>query len=287
VAWYQLEHDDTSQLDDLAKQYNLHPLHIDDCKSANQRVKVEEMPDYLYVILKPLHIVDEEITESPLHIFVGRDFCITLGDLACPPVRQAMERAWRAGSESPPSKILYLIFDTIVDSYFVTVDPLDDHIDLIEDDVLDNPSPKILSSIFDHKRQLIDLRRIIVATRDVGMHLQRNYNSLLDEGLYHFFRDVYDHLLRIADTIDTMRDLLNNTLDVYLSSVANRTNQVMKVLTVLSTIAIPALVISGIYGMNLKGLPFLDSDHGSEIVGAAMFFSTAALLILLRKLRWL
>jgi magnesium transporter len=287
LAWYQLETHDSSQLDELAEKYELHPVHVEDCRAHEGRIKIDMMPNYLFVTLKPLHVVDEEIAESPLHIFVGADFCITIGDMKCAPVREAMERAWRAGSDTAPAKILYLIIDTVVDAYYVTVDLLDDRIDLIEDDVLDNPSPTMLSSIFENKRQLIDLRRIIVATRDIGMHLQRDSGMLVDSSLYPFFRDVYDHLLRLADTIDTLRDLLNNTLDVYLSSVANRTNQVMKVLTVLSTIALPALVISGIYGMNLEGLPFLHNHYGSEIIGGAMALSTVSLLLLLKRYRWL
>jgi magnesium transporter len=278
LAWYQLETKDSSELDKLAEEYKLHPVHIEDCRAHGARVKIDLMPDYLFVTLKPLHIVDGEITESPLHAFVGRDFCITVSDLECPPVREAMERAWRAGSDTPPAKILYLILDTVVDAYFTTIDHLDDHIDLIEDDVLDNPSPKILQKIFEYKRQLIGLRRTIVGTRDIGMHLQRDSGNLVDADLYPFYRDVYDHLLRLADTIDTLRDLLNNTLDVYLSSVANRTNQVMKVLTVLSTIALPALVISGFYGMNLKGLPLEENSHGSAIAFAAMVAVTGGLM---------
>jgi len=245
------------------------------------------MPDYLFVTLRPLHVVDGEIVESPLHLFVGRDYCITIANLECRPVREAIERALRAGSNSAPAKILYLILDTIVDAYFVTIDHLDDHIDMIEDDVLDDPSPKILQKIFDYKRQLIDLRRTIVATRDIGMHLQRDSGNLIDAALYTYFRDTYDHLLRLADTVDTMRDLLNNTLDVYLSSVANRTNQVMKVLTVLSTIALPALVISGFYGMNLKGLPLEENAHGAEIALGVMTLVTGGLLWMLKRFGWL
>lgn len=286
MAWYQLESQDLSQLDELAKKYSLHPLHVEDCHEKSGRIKIEQMPDYLFVTLKPLYFLEEEVSESPLFLFAGRDFCITIGDMNCPAIREAMERAWRAGSDSTPDKILYLIFDTVVDSYFVIVDHLDERIDSIEDDVLDRPTPKMLERIFDNKRDLIDLRRTIVATRDVGMHLQRDSGNLIGEGLYPFFRDIYDHLLRLADTIDTLRDLLNNTLDVYLSSVANRTNQVMKVLTILSTIALPALVISGVYGMNLKGLPFIDSAYGWEIVAGAMVLSTASLLLLLKRFDW-
>ena len=286
MAWYQLETKDSSELDKLAEEYKLHPVHVEECRTHEGRIKVDLMPDYLFVTLKPLHIVDGEIAESPMHAFVGRDFCITVSDLECPPVREAMERAWRAGSDTPPAKILYLILDTIVDAYFATIDHLDDRIDLIEDVVLDKPTPEILQKIFEYKRQLIDLRRIIVATRDVGMHLQRDSGNLVDADLYPFYRDVYDHLLRLSDTIDTLRDLLNNTLDVYLSSVANRTNQVMKVLTVLSTIALPALVISGFYGMNLKGLPLEENAHGSAIALAVMLLVTGGLLWMLEAL-WL
>ncbi|HEY2599476.1 MAG TPA: magnesium transporter CorA family protein [Candidatus Dormibacteraeota bacterium] len=287
MAWNQLETKDSSELDRLAGKFNLHPVHVEDCRTHEGRIKVDMMPDYLFVTLKPLHIVDGEIAESPLHAFVGRDFCITVADLECPPVREAMERALRAGSETPPAKILYLILDTVVDAYFAAIDHLDDRVDLIEDDVLEDPSPKILQKIFEYKRQLIDLRRIIVATRDIGMHLQRDSGNLVDAELYPFYRDVYDHLLRLADTIDTLRDLLNNTLDVYLSSVANRTNQVMKVLTVLSTIALPALVISGFYGMNLKGLPLEENSHGSAIAGLVMLCVTGFLLWMLKRFNWL
>ena len=147
--------------------------------------------------------------------------------------------------------------------------------------------PQILENLFDQKRKLIELRRVLVNLRDACMSLQRESGSILNPELYPFFRDVYDHSLRLLDMVETLRDLLNNTFDVYLSSVANRTNQVMKVLTVLSTIALPALVISGIYGMNLKGLPFLESDHGTEIVVGAMVASTGMVLWMLKRFGWL
>src|SRR5207248_10659462 len=124
--------------------------------------------------------------------------------------------------------------------------------------------------IFETKRSLILLRRVLVNTRDVAGHLQRSESPFIARDLWPFLRDVYDHVARNLDAVEMQRDLLNGALDVYLSSVANRTNQVMKVLTVLGTIALPALVISGIFGMNLKGLPWIDSPHGSTIVGGIM-----------------
>jgi magnesium transporter len=173
-----------------------------------------------------------------------------------------------------------------VDLYFPAIDYFDDRIDQLEDRVFSNPAPAILQSVFAIKRELIDLRRVLVNTRDASLHLQRDPNTIIDADHQPYVRDTYDHIARLLDSVETQRDLLNNTLDIYLSSVANRTNEVMKVLTVLGTIAIPALVLSGIYGMNLKGLPFQDSPHGAEWVGGATILSTLLLLYLLRKLKW-
>src|SRR6202012_380385 len=127
----------------------------------------------------------------------------------------------------------------------------------------------------------------LVNTRDACNSMLRDQTDLIPDELYPFFRDIHDHVLRLLDSVETLRDLLNNTFDVYLSSVANRTNQVMKVLTVLSTIALPALVISGIYGMNLKGLPFLESNHGTEFVVGSMVVSPGVVLWMLKRFGWL
>ncbi len=127
---------------------------------------------------------------------------------------------------------------------------------------------------------------MLVNTARRAAHLQRTECALIGRDMWPYLRDVYDHVARNLDTVETLRDLLNGTLDVYLSSVANRTNQVMKVLTVLGTIALPAIVISGIYGMNLRGLPWTESPYGVLIVGGVMAASTVVLLALLRWLKW-
>jgi magnesium transporter len=128
---------------------------------------------------------------------------------------------------------------------------------------------------------------VLVNTRDAVNSMLRDPTDLIPDDLYPFFRDVYDHVLRLLDSVETLRDLLNNTLDVYLSSVANRTNQVMKVLTVLSTIALPGLVITSFYGMNVKGLPFIDAQYGAYYVIGAVVFWTAVMLFVMRKAGWL
>jgi magnesium transporter len=287
VSWYALDHPDDPQLDELAARFQLHPLHIEDCRSNNERLKAEGTENYLFLILKYIQTVEDgDISFGSINLFVGRDFLISVRNPSCVGL-EVLDRAIKAGPEEKPSKLLYLITDSIVDSYFVSIDHSDDRIDELQDRVLDNPSPEILEDLFDQKRKLIELRRVLVNLRDACMSLQRESGSILQPELYPFFRDVYDHALRLLDSVETLRDLLNNTFDVYLSSVANRTNQVMKLLTVLSTVALPALVISGIYGMNLRGLPFLESDHGTEIVVGMMVASTGLVLWMLKRFGWL
>ena len=156
----------------------------------------------------------------------------------------------------------------------------------MEEQVLDQPTPEVLARIFHTRRKLIELRRILVNTRDVTAHLYRTEHSLLGKELMPFLRDVYDHVARNLDLVETQRDLLTGSMDVYLSSVANRTNQVMKVLTILGTIALPVIMITGFYGMNVKGLPFAESPYAIEIVSGMMVLCTLGLLAILKKYGW-
>jgi magnesium transporter len=275
------------ELDRLAARYQLHPLHVEDCRHRNQSAKVEENNGYLFMVLKPVRVDAEGSVEfSDLDIFIGRDFVITVEETEWPEVRELIEKL-RAVAPERPDQALYRLADGVVDAYLPVLDLFSDRIDEIEDAVLAVATPECLARIFDTKRSLIALRRVLVNTRDVAGHLQRSESHLVDRDMWPFLRDVYDHVARSLDTVETMRDLLSGTMDVYLSTVANRTNQVMKVLTVLGTIALPALVISGIYGMNVKGLPWTDSPRAGWMVAGIMAACTAALLALLRWFRWL
>jgi magnesium transporter len=241
LPWYPISDPNDTQLDELAARYSLHPLHIEDCRHRGQRAKIEQGANYLFVVLKPVTILEgTELRFADLCVFVGHDYCITVSDPGCQTTTDALSRARRAGASEEPAKVFYTIFDTITDSYLAAIDRFDDRIDEIEDQVLDRPRPDVLQEVFRLKRALIELRRVLVNTREVN-----------------------------------------------LSSVANRTNEVMKVLTILSTIALPSIVISGIYGMNVKNIPFLDSSAGIWIVVAMMAGSTLLLLGLLKKFRWL
>lgn len=287
MIWHDLRDPNDPELDVLAERYHLHPLHIEDCRHRDQRAKVDEGPDYLFVVLKPVHVTQNgELDITDLDLFLGQDYLITVQEGECPTVRAHLDQLRAAPKNSRADQLFYKVADGVADAYSPVLDWFNETIDSIEEAVLEKPSPATLQRIFETKRGLIELRRHLSNMRDVAGHLQRLETSLIQSDLFPFMRDIYDHLARNMDMVEMQRDLLTGAMDVYLSSVANRTNQVMKVLTVLGTIALPAIVISGIYGMNTKGLPFINSPYGSEIALGIMALATVVLLIMLKKFDW-
>jgi magnesium transporter len=287
MKWHDIADPKDTELDRLAGQYHIHPLHIEDCRHRNQRAKVEENDGYIFTVLKTVQVLDDgDLAFHDLDVFLGGDWVITVQEGNHGSATKILQPVHAMEVNLRADQVFYRIYDGVIDSYLPTIDRIDDAIDELEEQVLQNPTPQVLSRIFHTKGTLIDLRRILVNTRDVTAHMYRTEHNLIQADLIPFLRDVYDHVARNLDLVETQRDLLTGTMDVYLSSVANRTNEVMKVLTVLGTIALPVLVVSGFYGMNTKGLPFADSPHGTAIAAGLMVATTALLLFLLRRFRW-
>jgi magnesium transporter len=289
MPWYNILDPNGPELDQLAERYKLHPLHVEDCRQRDQRAKIEEGHGYLFTVLKPVRIDEEGNFDAvDLDIFLGADFLITVVETDCPELQDLICRVQNAREkENRFDRVYYHIVDEIVDSYLPPLDRLNGSIDELEDQALESPTPDLLSALLRTKRTLIFLRGILVNTRDLAVQLQRIEFPEITRELAPYFRDVYDHVARNLDMVEIMRDLLSGTLDVYLSSVANRTNQVVKVLTVLGTVALPALVVSGLYGMNVKGLPGAESPYGIGIALAAMAVMTGLLLWILKRFGWL
>ena len=287
MVWHDIRDPQDRLLDDLATRYHLHPLHIEDCRHRNQNAKVEESRGYLFAVLKTVEVTaDGSIKSGDLDIFLGRDYVITVEEADSPSAQRVLDEIRKAAPDLRADQLFYRIADGVIDCYLPVIDHFTEVIDELEDQVLDNPVPQTLARIFETKRSLIQLRRVLSNTRDVAGHLQRSESDLMHRDLWPFLRDIYDHVTRNLDLVEMQRDLLTGALDIYLSSVANRTNQVMKVLTVLGTVALPALVISSFYGMNIKGLPWLESPHGTLIVSGIMIGTTVVLLVLLKVFRW-
>jgi magnesium transporter len=275
-------------LDRLAERYHLHPLHIEDCRHRNQSAKVEEQGEYLFVVLKLVRLGEGVCLDLvDFDVFVGPDYVITVEEGDCTALRAALDKADARKHQYRPDHILYRVLDAVVDSYLPTLDRFSEAIDESEDKVLTDPDPTILQQIFDMKRALIELRRVLTNMRDVVSHLQRTESDLIKPDLLPFLRDVYDHVARNLDTVETQRDIVNGTMDIYLSSVANRTNDVVKVLTVVGTVTLPAIIFSGIYGMNVKGLPGAESPHAFWIITAVILGTGILSVVILRLKHWL
>jgi magnesium transporter len=287
MIWHDIRDPNDPQLDELAKKYSLHPLHIEDCRNRNQAAKVEPMNDYLFIVLKPVDMTEEyTLRIADLDFFIGRDWIITVQEDRCETATQALNKV-KENTNLRADEIFYRVMDVVVDGYQPVIDRVSDHIDEIEDQAISDPDPAMLENVFDLKRVLIQLRRLLANTRDLVGHLLRNEFPLIGQDLAPFLRDVYDHLIRNLDLIEIHRDLLSGATELYLSSVANRTNQVMKVLTVFGTIATPALVITGVYGMNLKHIPFADSPHSWGIVIGMIALVSVLVLGVLKRWRML
>jgi magnesium transporter len=287
IEWHDLKDPNDPELERLAERYQLHPLHVEDCRHRNQSAKIEDLDGYVFLVLKPV-VLDEEgrLDACDLDVFLGPDFLITVREGADGVVGPLLEQVRATWGGRRGDQIFYRIADGIVDSYLPVLDRISETIDDLEDQVLESPDPKTLERIFAAKRALVQLRRVVGNTRDVASHLQRCQSPLIGEDMWPFLRDLYDHLARDLDLVETQRDILNGALDIYLSSVANRTNQVMKVLTVVGTVALPVLVVSSIYGMNIKGLPWSTHPQGFAIIGAITAAITVVLLLVLRFFRW-
>ena len=288
MEWHNISDPASPELDRLAERYRLHPLHIEDCRHRNQSAKIEEGQSYIFTVMKVIRFDPQnELEIADLDIFLGDDYLITVIETDCPETEGLIERVKKATTDTDrPDQKYYRLIDEIVDSYLPILDKLSETLDHLEDEALADPTPQTLATIFETKRTLVLLRRVMVNTRDVASHLQRAESPFIARDMWPFLRDVYDHVARNLDTVEVLRDLLNGSLDVYLSSVANRTNQVMKVLTVLGTIALPTLAVSGIYGMNVKGLPGAESPYGLAAVFAIIVGTTALLLWILKRFGW-
>ena len=287
MVWHDIRDPQDPKLDELAKQYNLHPLHIEDCRNRNQSAKIEPQDGYLFVVLKPLQISEAyELSSSDLDFFIGADFLITVQEGECAPVTLILDRAHPGVEKLRPDQLFHKIMDQVIDSYPTILDLISDQMDHIGDEVITSPEQHMLEQIFDMKRALIEMRRIVANTRDLTGHLLRSDYPIIRKDMMPFFRDIYDHVMRNLDAIEIHRDLISSTTELYLTSVANRTNQVMKALTVFGAVATPALVITGMYGMNLQHLPFANHPHSWGIVIGMIGVVSGGVLFVLRKLHW-
>lgn len=283
INWFDVADPASPELDELAQRFGLHELQIEDCRHRPQRPKTEEHDRYIFTVLKHIHDT-ADLEFDDIDLFLGRDFLISVRNADAVVIESVRARAAEEKTDRL-DRLFYMIVDQIVDGYQPVLDKLADEISEIEDVVLEQPDPETLARIFALKRKLIEFRRVAGAMREVVNALMRREKGLLGDDLDPYFRDIYDHIIRTVDMIETYRDLLSGSLDIYLSAVANRTNEVMKVLTIWGTVALPLVIITGFFGMNLK-VPWLNSPYGTDYAVALMAVSTLSILIYFKVKRW-
>ncbi|MDQ6675865.1 MAG: magnesium transporter CorA family protein [Acidobacteriota bacterium] len=269
-----------TELDQVSARYGFHPLHVEDCRSDAQRAKVEEGDGYLFIVLKRVVLRENnELTVADLDLFVGPDYLVTVHKQPDPALQVLREKAdqWR------PDEGLYRVMDATVDLYYPLLEELEDRIDAIESDVLRQPAPAVLERMAEIRTSLLDLRRVLSNTRQVAYTLQRGDRELIGRKLLPFLRDIYDHLARDLDTVARESDRLRGLLDLYQSSLANQSNEAARLLTVVGTIALPAVVISAFCGMSLRYPSWMLSDYAFTGVCGITVLATAAVLWILKR----
>jgi magnesium transporter len=285
LTWFDISDPASSALDDLARRFSLHELQIEDCRHRPQRVKTEDYPHYVFTVLKHLTRQKDRLVFDDFDVFLGPDFMVTVHQGACPVLEKLRQWAQQAHSETRLDRLFYRMVDLIVDEYVAYLDEIAEDVTAVESEVLKRPEPPVLQRIFRLKRKLIDFRRIASGMREVVNAIIRREDGFIGDDLDPYFRDVYDHIVRTVDLIETYRDLLTGSLDIYLSAVANRTNEVMKILTIWGTVALPLVIITGFFGMNLP-LPWASSPHGTLFAVLLMALSAAVVLLYFRRKGW-
>ena len=285
-------------IEKIGKQFNLHPLVLEDILNTGQRPKVEDFEHYLYIVLKMLYYDDKdsEIKAEQVSLLVGSNFVISFqerkGDVFNP-VRERMRGSKGRIRKMGADYLAYALLDMIVDNYFVILERLGEKIENLEEELMSNPTPEISQEIHRLKGDMIFLRKSVWPLREVINGLTRGESALIKESTGIYLRDVYDHTIQVIDTIETYRDVVSGMVDTYLSSLSNRMNEVMKVLTIIAVIFIPLTFIAGIYGMNFNpeaspwNMPELNWGYGYLSALGVMVLVALGMVIYFKRKKWL
>src|SRR6185369_4396147 len=288
TRWIDLRGQDEPSLKRLADRFGFHPLTIEDCLHVDQRPKLEEYGDYLFIVIHGFSCPTgkaHDVVPHELHAFLGTNYLVTVHADAIEP----LERTWQRVAGEPAlgrrgsDFLTYLVADGVVDANFPILDLVSDHLEEIENAVLERAQRSDLARIFSLKRTLVEMRKVLSPERDVFSLLAKRGDPRVSEKTSLYFRDIYDHLSRIAEGLEAARDLLGNAMDAYLSMSANRTNEIMKRLTLLSAVFLPLTFITGFFGQNFEHLPFHSDALMYSMVAACALIPTAMVILFKRS----
>lgn len=282
----------TGIIEALGAHFEIHPLVLSDIVNTNQRPKLEDYQDYLFLAMKMVYFgpLEKALVFEQVSMVIGRNLVISFqeseGDLF-EPVRKRIRSSGGRIRKAGPDYLAYALIDTIVDNYFVIMERFGEKIEEVEEDLLQNPTEKIMQEIHGMKREMIHLRRTVWPLREVSGALEKGESKIINRSTRVYLRDIYDHTIQVIDTIESSRDILSGLLDIYLTSVSNRLNSVMKVLTIIATIFMPLTFIAGVYGMNFIFMPELEWRLGYPLVMMFMLVIGLSMLIYFKRKKWL
>lgn len=291
VLWVDLESPTPGEIELLSQAFGFHPLAIEDCLAETHLPKVDDFGDYIFLILHGIKQSGKPglFTTAQLNFFLSKNYLVTFHRQASRSIQSAKERCSKEAFSLSKGLdlLLHAILDRMVDNYFPILDDFDLLIEQIEDEVFKRATQKTLSKIFTLKRCLMQLRRIVGPQREVLIRLSRDEFPVITKQAHVYFRDVYDHLVRIWDLSESYRDLMSSALEAYLSVISNRLNEIVKLLTVFTAILMPLTVITGIYGMNFEDIPELKWRYGYFMVLGVMAGISTGLLYLFKRKKWI
>lgn len=279
-------------IEKLGKHFNIHPLIQEDILHTGQRPKMEDFNEYILIILKMLYYDNEEDTviSEQISIILGSNYVISFqevpGDVfnaLRERIRSGKGRIRRMGADY----LAYALIDSIVDHYFILLEKFGERIETLEEELAQDPQPETLQAIHNLKQEIIFLRKSVWPLREVISGLERVESSLIHDNISMYLRDVYDHTIQVIDSVETYQDILSGMLDLYLSSVSNKMNEVMKVLTIFASIFIPLTFMAGVYGMNFKFMPELEWRWAYPALWVAMATVATFLIIYFKRKKWL
>jgi magnesium transporter len=283
---------DVSIIDAIGQHFGIHVLVLEDILNTHQRPKFEEFDGYLYIVIKAISLGNEDfnVEYEQISLLILNNFVFTFmekPDALFDPILSRLDNDKSQIRNLGADYLAYIIMDTVVDEYFALQDAFDELIESVEDKLLSDPSTQTLSIIQKIKRELIFLRRTVSPLRELLAAIQRSESPLLNEKTRRYFGDIYDHAIRIIEAIESYRDLIAGMLDIYLSSVSNKMNETMKVLTVFASIFIPLTFIAGVYGMNFEYMPELKWRWGYPVLWFIFIGVSVFLLRFFKKKKWL
>ena len=293
VTWINIDGlHDVKVIEKLGRYFGLHPLLLEDILNTEQRPKMEDFGDYVFLVFKMLYYNDktEQIEAEQVSLILGPNWVISFqeceGDVF-DPLRDRLRKGKGRIRKMGADYLAYALVDAIVDHYFIILEEFGEKIEDTETELATNPTRETLQAIRTTKKEMIFLRKSVWPLRELVSGLERGESPLIQESTGIYLRDVYDHTVQVIDTVESFRDMISGMLDIYLSSISNRMNEVMKVLTIFAAIFIPLTFVAGIYGMNFEYMPELRWHWGYFGVLIGMASVTGGMLVYFRRKRWL